>query len=181
MSEQTAGRFGLGEPGSGVVEVDTGPGVVAIGEVAGLRVLDLGSGLDRNAARPALGAEVTAVDASQAQHRRALARYPGTPGLRLVCADAVAHLQEAAPYDRIYSVDDLIYSVGGVPYVDPRRLLPAVAHGLAPEGHLVFSANHTNSYGVGPSTAVPRGPRLSGCPVATNTTPWACGPSSPSS
>ncbi|WP_143041563.1 class I SAM-dependent methyltransferase [Streptomyces wuyuanensis] len=73
--------MGLGEPGSGVVGVDTGPGVEAIGEVAGLRVLDLGSGLGRHAARPvALGAEVTAVDASQAQHQRALARYPGTPG-----------------------------------------------------------------------------------------------------
>ncbi|SDN40420.1 hypothetical protein SAMN05444921_12642 [Streptomyces wuyuanensis] len=72
---------------------------------------------------------------------------PGHARLCLVCADAVAHLQEAAPYDLIYSVD-------GVPYVDPHRLLPAVAHGLAPGGRLVFSANHTNSYGTGPSTAV---------------------------
>ncbi|MFJ6946902.1 class I SAM-dependent methyltransferase [Streptomyces wuyuanensis] len=127
---------------------DAGPGVEAIGEVAGLRVLDLGSGLGRHAVLlAALGAEVTAVDASHAQHQRALARYPDTAGLHLVCADAVAHLQESAPYD-------LIYSVGGVPYVDPNRLLPAVANGLTPGGRLVFSALHTNSYGTGPSTAV---------------------------
>ncbi|MFJ9800085.1 class I SAM-dependent methyltransferase [Streptomyces wuyuanensis] len=133
---------------------DTEPGIEAIGEVAGLRVLDLGSGLGRHAARlAALGAEVTAVDASQTQHQRARARYPDTAGLHLVCADAVAHLQVSAPYD-------LIYSVGGVPYVDPNRLLPAVANGLAPGGRLVFSALHTNSYGTGPSTAVAPRPEV---------------------
>lgn len=130
---------------------DTGPGIKALGEVARLRVLDLGSGLGRHAARlAALGADVTAVDVSPAQHRRALARYPGNQGLHLVCADAVAHLCDADPYD-------LIYSVGSVPYLDPDRLLPALANGIRPGGRLVFSALHTNSHGSGPSTeAAPR-------------------------
>ncbi|MEU9254469.1 bifunctional class I SAM-dependent methyltransferase/NUDIX hydrolase [Streptomyces sp. NPDC048270] len=127
---------------------DIGPGIESLGDVRGLRVLDLGSGLGRHAARlAALGAEVTAVDASPTQHERALNRYPHTRGLHFVCADAVAHLQDAAPYD-------LIYSVNGVPYLDPNRLLPALANAIKPGGRVVFSALHTNSSGAGPSTAV---------------------------
>lgn len=125
-----------------------GPGIDVLGEVAGLRVLDLGAGVGRHAARlAALGAHVTAVDASPTQYERALARYPDTPGLRLVCADAVDHLREAAPYD-------LIYSVSGVPFLDPHRLLPALANGSRPGGRLLFSALHTNSHGHGPSDSV---------------------------
>lgn len=77
---------------------DTGPGIEALGDVSGLRVLDLGSVVGRHAARlAALGADVTAVDASPTQHERALTRYPDTPGLHLVCADVVAHLQDENP------------------------------------------------------------------------------------
>ncbi|WOX20285.1 bifunctional class I SAM-dependent methyltransferase/NUDIX hydrolase [Streptomyces solicathayae] len=125
-----------------------GPGVEVLGDVKGLRVLDLGSGLGRHAARiAALGATVTAVDSSPTQHQRAATRYPDTPGLHLVCADAVAHLRDTQPYD-------LIYSVSGVPFTDPRRLLPALANGLRPGGRFVFSALHTNSHGAGPSASV---------------------------
>ncbi|MFJ8669912.1 class I SAM-dependent methyltransferase [Streptomyces sp. NPDC093600] len=75
-----------------------GPGISVLGEVAGLRVLDLGSGVGRYAAHlAALGADVTAVDASPTQHQRALTRYPDTPGLRLVCADAVDHCGKPSP------------------------------------------------------------------------------------
>ncbi|MEU9190131.1 class I SAM-dependent methyltransferase [Streptomyces sp. NPDC048484] len=113
---------------------ERGPGINALGEVAGLRVLDLGSGLGRHAANLAdLGAKVTAVDTSPAQRQRALTRYPDHPGLHLVCADAVAHLRAADSYD-------LIYSVCSVPYLDPNRLLPALANGLKPGVRLVFSA-----------------------------------------
>jgi 8-oxo-dGTP pyrophosphatase MutT (NUDIX family) len=137
-------RWDWGIPG-------TGPGSEVFGDVAGLRILDLGSGLGRHAAHlVARGADVTAVDASPAQHQRAATRYPDTPGLRLVCADAVAHLRAADPYD-------LIYSVCSVPYLDPNRLLPVLANGLKPGGRLLFSALHTNSNGTGPSKeAVPR-------------------------
>ncbi|MDN3260849.1 bifunctional class I SAM-dependent methyltransferase/NUDIX hydrolase [Streptomyces sp. CSDS2] len=119
--------------------------------MTGLRILDLGSGLGRHAAHlAARGADVTAVDASPAQHQRAATRYPDTPGLRLVCADAVAHLRDADP-------NDLIYSVSSVPYLDPDRLMPVLANGLKPGGRLLFSALHTNSNGTGPSNeAVPR-------------------------
>ncbi|MGT2525795.1 bifunctional class I SAM-dependent methyltransferase/NUDIX hydrolase [Streptomyces nojiriensis] len=134
---------------------DAGPGIEALGDVTGLRVLDLGSGLGRHAARlAALGAEVTAVDASPTQHERALTRYPHTRGLQFICADAVAHLQDSAPYD-------LIYSINGLPYMDPNRLLPALANAIKPGGRLLFSALHTNSAGAGPSTAVtPRSENL---------------------
>ncbi|MFB8040501.1 NUDIX domain-containing protein [Streptomyces hydrogenans] len=131
-----------------------GPGISVLGEVAGLRVLDLGSGVGRHAAHlAALGADVTAVDASPTQHQRALARYPDTPGLRLVCADAVGHLREAEPYD-------LVYSVSGVPFLDPHRLLPALANGIRPGGRLVFSALHTTSNGDGPSGSVTARPEI---------------------
>ncbi|MFF2403497.1 NUDIX domain-containing protein [Streptomyces goshikiensis] len=131
-----------------------GPGIEVLGEVSGLRVLDLGSGLGRHAARlAAAGADVTAVDVSPAQHERALARYPQTPGLRLVCADAVDHLRDSDPYD-------LIYSVCSVPYLDPARLLPALTNALRPGGRLLFSALHTNSAGVGPATQVAARPEI---------------------
>ncbi|MFF4098870.1 NUDIX domain-containing protein [Streptomyces sp. NPDC001903] len=144
---------------------EAGPGTEAFGEVEGLRVLDLGSGPGRHAARmAALGAKVTAVDSSATQHRRAAARYPDTPGLRLVCADAVAHLHAADPYD-------LVYSVGGVPFTDPRRLLPALANGIRPGGRLLFSALHTNSRGVGPATEVKARPEVLRLPGTTEEHP----------
>ncbi|MFB7591954.1 NUDIX domain-containing protein [Streptomyces sp. NPDC056169] len=134
--------------------LQAGPGIDVLGEVAGMRVLDLGAGVGRHAARlAALGADVTAIDASSMQDQRALARYPDTPGLRLVCADAVDHLLEAAPYD-------LVYSVSGVPFMDPHRLLPALATGLKPGGRLLFSALHTNSAGDGPSDSVTARPEI---------------------
>lgn len=54
-------RWDWGIPG-------TGPGIEVFGDVTGLRILDLGSGLGRHAAHlAARGADVTAVDASPAQ------------------------------------------------------------------------------------------------------------------
>lgn len=141
---------------------DTGPGIEVFGDVAGLRILDLGSGLGRHAAHlAARGADVTAVDASPAQHQRAATRYPDTPGLRLVCADAAEHLRDADPYD-------VIYSVCSVPYLDPARLLPVLANGLKPGGRLLFSALHTNSAGTGPSTEVTPRPEILRLPGTTD-------------
>ncbi|MFJ9931402.1 methyltransferase domain-containing protein [Streptomyces misionensis] len=76
----------------------------------------------------ARGADVTAVVASPAQHQRAATRYHDTPGLRPVCADAVAHLRDADPYD-------LIYSVCSVPFLDPDPARPARsrARGFVPQ------------------------------------------------
>ncbi|MEV8312503.1 hypothetical protein AB0P36_35870, partial [Streptomyces flavidovirens] len=55
---------------------------------------------------------------SPSQHARARSRYPDLPGLRLTLADAVDHLAQADPYD-------VIYSLHGLPYLDPYRALPA--------------------------------------------------------
>ncbi|MFJ6387913.1 bifunctional class I SAM-dependent methyltransferase/NUDIX hydrolase [Streptomyces sp. NPDC091972] len=127
----------------------TGPGAEILGELAGRRVLDLGCGPARHAAHlvRAYGASVDAVDVSPAQHERARARYGSLPGLRLIRADAVAHLGTAEPYDVVYAVDT-------VPYIDPRRLLPALAGALRPGGTLCFTVPHTRARGDGPSTVV---------------------------
>lgn len=140
---------------------DAGPGIEVLGDVTGLRVLDLGSGLGRHAAHlAALGAHVTAVDSSPTQHERASARYPATGGLCLECADAADHLSAAPPYD-------LVYSVSGLPFADPRRLLAALANGVRPGGQLVFSALHTNSAGRGPSSEVAARPEILRLPGTT--------------
>ncbi|GAA2429009.1 class I SAM-dependent methyltransferase [Streptomyces macrosporus] len=133
----------------------TGPGAEVLGDLAGRRVLDLGSGLGRHAAHLVRehGALVDAVDASPTQHRRATARYGRLPGLTLVLADAVDHLERAAPYE-------VIYSVHGLAYIDPHRLLPALAAALRPGGRLVFSVLHTTSDGRGPSTTVAPRPEI---------------------
>ncbi|WP_406260239.1 bifunctional class I SAM-dependent methyltransferase/NUDIX hydrolase [Actinacidiphila glaucinigra] len=130
-------------------------GVDVLGDVRGLRVADLGAGLGRHAAHLARahGAVVDAVEASPTQHERAAARYGGVPGLRLVLADAVDHLRLTDPYE-------VIYSVHGFAYIDPRRLLPAVADALAPGGRLVFSVLHTDSDGQGPSNTVTARPQI---------------------
>jgi SAM-dependent methyltransferase len=52
--------------------------------------------------------------------------------------DAVTHLRRAKPYD-------LVYSVHGLGYIDPDRLLPALAQALKPGGRLLFSVLHAAS------------------------------------
>ncbi|MGW3169812.1 bifunctional class I SAM-dependent methyltransferase/NUDIX hydrolase [Streptomyces sp. NPDC001153] len=129
-----------------------GPGDDLLGDLSGLRVLDLGCGPARHAAHLARshGAQVDGIDASPGQIERARARYADVPGLRLVLADAVEHLGTAAPYDVIYSLSTLHF-------LDPHRLLPAVAAALKPGGRLYFTVLHTNSAGDGPtSTVTPR-------------------------
>ncbi|GGT51622.1 hypothetical protein GCM10010271_64710 [Streptomyces kurssanovii] len=135
-----------------------GPAEEILGDLEGRRVLDIGSGVGKYPAHLArLGFEVDAVEASLAQHERAVARYGQLPGLRLIHSDAVAHLTEAEPYD-------VIYSVRAMPYIDPRRLLPALVPALKPGGRLVFSSLLTNSSGNPPSTWVTARPEI--LPVA---------------
>lgn len=133
-----AERFDWGRGGAG-------PDDAFLGDLGGRRVLDLGCGTARHAARlvRAHGAVVDAVDSSAGQIERARARYGSLSGLRLIHADAVAHLRAAQPYD-------VIYSVNAVPYIDPRRLLPALAAALAPGGTFCFSARDTGPRGDGP-------------------------------
>ncbi|MFE1878692.1 bifunctional class I SAM-dependent methyltransferase/NUDIX hydrolase [Streptomyces diastatochromogenes] len=133
----------------------TGPGDEVLGDLAGRRVLDLGCGPARHAAHlvRTYGALLDAVDASASQLERARARYPDLPGLRLVHADGVEHLRTAAPYDVIYSLSTLHF-------LDPHRLLPALAAALKPGGRLCFTVLHTNSQGNGPDSAVAPRPEI---------------------
>ncbi|MFJ9179385.1 bifunctional class I SAM-dependent methyltransferase/NUDIX hydrolase [Streptomyces sp. NPDC102360] len=137
----------------------TGPGAEVLGDLTGLRVLDLCSGLGKHAAHLVRehGATVDAVEASAGQHARAVARYGDVPGLTLIHADAVEHLYQAEPYD-------VIYSIHGFAYIDPHRLLPALRLALKRGGRLVFSVLHTNSHGHGPSSSV--APRAEILPLA---------------
>ncbi|MFB7270640.1 NUDIX domain-containing protein [Streptomyces sp. NPDC056244] len=133
----------------------SGPGAEILGDLSGQRVLDLGSGLGKFAAHLVReqGAVVDAVDASPSQHERAVARYGTLPGLNLIHADAIEHLEQAEPYD-------VIYSVHGFGYIDPHRLLPALRSALKPGGLLVFSVLHTASDGRGPSASVAPRPEV---------------------
>ncbi|MER7046470.1 methyltransferase domain-containing protein [Streptomyces jumonjinensis] len=136
-------RWGYGE---------ADPGSEVLGGVSGPRVLDLGFGTGRHTARLArLGARGDTVETSPTQHERAAARYASVPGLRLIHADAVTHLsREVEPYD-------LVYAVHALAYIDPYRLLPALATALRPgsgSGRLVFSALHPNSAGNPPPDEV---------------------------
>ncbi|MER7956931.1 class I SAM-dependent methyltransferase [Streptomyces sp. NPDC096030] len=127
----------------------TGPGTEVLGDLEGLRILDLCSGVGKHAAHLVRehDARVDAVEASAGQHARALARYGDLTGLSLIHTDAVEHLQTTQPYD-------VIYSVHGFGYIDPHRLLPALRTALKPGGRLAFSVLHTNSHGRGPSSSV---------------------------
>ncbi|WP_448319998.1 class I SAM-dependent methyltransferase [Streptomyces sp. CO7] len=121
-----------------------GPGEEILGDLTGRRVLDLCSGMGRYAAFLARGgARVDAVEGARSQHRRAVARFGGTPGLRLVHAEAATHLGEAEPYD-------VVLSAHGLAFLDPHRVLPVLTSALAPGGRLAFSVLHTNTAGDGP-------------------------------
>lgn len=137
-----------------VTEIDwgfwgTGPGTRVLGDVAGYRVLDLGSGAGVHAAHLARdhAAFVDAIDISPTQQQRARDRFASLPGGRFLTGDAVAHLRASEPYD-------LVYSVHGLSYIDPHRLLPVLRDGIRPHGRLVFSTLHTNLNGLDPSPTV---------------------------
>jgi hypothetical protein len=137
---------------------DADPGEEVLGDLSGRRVLDLGSGIGKfPACLSREGARVDAVESAPAQHERAVARHSGQAGLHLICADAAEYLTGAEPYD-------VIYSIHGVPYINPHRLLPAMASALTPGGRFVFSALHTTSTGDGPSLSVTARPETLNTP-----------------
>ncbi|NGO46217.1 class I SAM-dependent methyltransferase [Streptomyces sp. YC419] len=149
-----------------------GPGSEVLGDLTGRRVLDLCSGLGRHAAHLARdhGALVDAIEASPAQHQRALARYPDQDGLHLVLSDAVDHLaMTEQPYD-------MIYSRHGLSYLDPSAVLPVLARALRPGDRLAFSVIHTTKTGQSPATSVE--PRMEELPLGDQQLPvrmWILG------
>ncbi|ELP65723.1 bifunctional class I SAM-dependent methyltransferase/NUDIX hydrolase [Streptomyces sp. WI04-05B] len=137
-----------------VTEIDwgfwgTGPGTSVLGNIAGHRLLDIGSGAGVHAAHLARAhaAFIDAIDISATQQQRARHRFTYLPGVRYLLGDAVAHLRDTEPYD-------LVYSVHGLVFIDPCRLLPVLRDGIRPGGRLVFSTLHTNLDGRGPSSAI---------------------------
>ncbi|MGW6739375.1 class I SAM-dependent methyltransferase [Streptomyces sp. NPDC055025] len=117
---------------------DAGPGPEVLGDLTGRHVGDLGAGAARHAAHLAAHhrpAQITAVDASPAQHAMAADLYAHlAPRLRIALSDAVSHLHEMpGTYDVLYSV------FGALDFTDPRRTLPAAAIALKPGGRLVYS------------------------------------------
>ncbi|MDQ0682304.1 8-oxo-dGTP pyrophosphatase MutT (NUDIX family)/2-polyprenyl-3-methyl-5-hydroxy-6-metoxy-1,4-benzoquinol methylase [Streptomyces achromogenes] len=125
--EPQGAPFDWGLPGPG-------PDEAFLGELTGRRVLDLGCGTARRAARlvRAHGAVVDAVDPAADAIGHARAGHGSLPGLRLFHRALDAHLRTAEPYDTIYSA-------GGVPAGDLRRLLPSLATALVPGGTLCLS------------------------------------------
>ncbi|MFE3327935.1 class I SAM-dependent methyltransferase [Streptomyces sp. NPDC059176] len=156
--------------GTEVPEVDriswgfwpTGLDVKVLGDLAGLRILDLCSG--RHAAHlAARGADVTAVDASPSQHQRAVTRRPDTPGLRLVCADAAARPARRRPVR-----PDLLRVLRSVPGSLPAAARPGQR---LCTGRLFFSPLHTDSGGTGPSSEVAPRPEILRLPGTTDDHP----------
>ncbi len=107
--------------------------VRALGDVAGLDVLELGCGAAYwSAALAGQGARVTALDVSVAQLAIARRTHPEA-AIALVEGDA-----EATPFpDACF---DLVFSDHGAPtFCDPHRLVPEVARILRPGGRFVFN------------------------------------------
>ena len=105
----------------------------ALGEVAGLDVLELGCGAAYwSAALAGRAARVTALDVSAAQLAIARETHPGVL-ITFVEGDAEAMAFRDAAFD-------LVFADHGAPtFCDPHRLVPEVARVLRPGGRFVFN------------------------------------------
>lgn len=110
-----------------------GPGAELLGNPG--TALDLGPAEGENAAFLArTGVEVTAVDFSPVQVRRARRFWADVDGLEFVLAEARAFLDTAVrQWDAIYS------TWGAAWFTDPERLFPLISRRLAPGGVFAFS------------------------------------------
>lgn len=104
----------------------------------GGKVLDLGCGAGVPTGRllTEWGFQVTGVDISEVQIRRARTLVPTA---EFVQADIVEWDCEAGSFDAIVSLYTLIH----VPLEDQRQLLPKLARWLTPGGHLLVIIGHT--------------------------------------
>ncbi|MFJ3640505.1 bifunctional class I SAM-dependent methyltransferase/NUDIX hydrolase [Streptomyces sp. NPDC090108] len=126
-----------------------GPGIEILGDIAGRRVLDVGSGAGHHAVHlaQAYGAHVTAIELSASQHERAVSSHGDVQGVEFAHADVTEYLADAEPFDAAYAL-------GTLAFIDPHRALPALRRGLHPGAPLILSLLHTDLHGRGPSTEV---------------------------
>jgi ADP-ribose pyrophosphatase YjhB (NUDIX family)/SAM-dependent methyltransferase len=126
-----------------------GPGAEVLGDIAGRRVLDIGSGPGHHAVHLAQehGAHVTGVERSPTQYERAASTHADVQRVEFVQGDVVDHLAGVDPFDAAYAI-------GTLAFIDPYRVLPALREGLRPGAPLILSLLHTDLHGRGPSTAV---------------------------
>ncbi|MFE4855629.1 class I SAM-dependent methyltransferase [Streptomyces sp. NPDC056670] len=128
---------------------DHGPNESVLGPVAGLRVLELGSGSGSNLAHlVTLGATGRGVDIAPARETVARERWGHLTDLEFRTAEATAFLNETdATFDVVLSI------FGAVWFVDPDILLPLIRSRMAPGGILAFSHLPPGSHGPRPAEA----------------------------
>ncbi|WP_240653666.1 bifunctional class I SAM-dependent methyltransferase/NUDIX hydrolase [Streptomyces sp. AcE210] len=128
---------------------EVGPGAEILGEIAGKRVLDIGSGAGHHAVHLARahGARMTAIEQSPTQHQRAVGTHADVHGVAFVQGEVVDYLHTAEPFDAAYAI-------GTLAFTDPHRILPALRAGLRPGAPLILSLLHTDLHDRGPSTTV---------------------------
>jgi SAM-dependent methyltransferase len=112
-----------------------GPAADVLGDIGGLRVVELGCGSGHNAAAfAAAGAVVTGVDTDRAKIAQAVERWGSRPGLGFVHANAATYLtQRHEPPDVAVSI------FGALSFSPASPLLDLIRARLAPHGRLALS------------------------------------------
>ncbi|MFJ6519215.1 class I SAM-dependent methyltransferase [Streptomyces filamentosus] len=113
---------------------DHGPDEKLLGDLSGMRVLDLGCGSGGNLAHlAALGAEATGVDVSPVQVAKARQQLPHLDVRQQTAEEFLA--ADTHGFGVVYSV------FGAAWFADPAELLPLVHARLTPGGIYAFSHN----------------------------------------
>ncbi|MFC0433363.1 bifunctional 2-polyprenyl-6-hydroxyphenol methylase/3-demethylubiquinol 3-O-methyltransferase UbiG [Kutzneria buriramensis] len=129
---------------------DHGPDESVLGDLAGRRVLELGSGSGANLAHLAtLGVNCKGVDLAPSRTSTAVAEWGHLPGLEFITTDAVTFLAEDnEAFDVVYSI------FGAIWFTDPPILLTAIRAKLRTGGVLAFSHLPATEVGVVAGPAV---------------------------